>query len=179
MKEDEKFISGEKIYDGRIITVTRDKVELRNGRVAEREVVRHNGGACILAIDDGGDAYFVEQYRYPFKKKLLELPAGKIEKGEKPECTAARELREECGLNAKNLESLGVLYPTVAYCTEIIYMYYATEFSVCGQNPDEDEFLNIVKIPFKKAVEMVKNNEIPDAKTQIAVLKAAALRGEL
>lgn len=176
MENKETKISSKVVFDGKIIKVTSDDVRLQNGKITFREVVHHNGGACILAVDSQGYAYFVKQYRYPFSECLLELPAGKLEQNEQPEATAKRELLEECGLRAKELTSLGVLYPTVAYCTEKIYMFYATEFENVSQHLDDDEFLDIVKIPFSEAVDMVKNNKIFDAKTQIAILKVALTR---
>lgn len=177
MENEEIKLNSQVVFNGRIMKVTSDDVKLQNGKITKREVVHHNGGACVLAIDAQGFAYFVKQYRYPFSECLLEIPAGKLEEGEQPGVTAKRELIEECGLSAKKVKSLGVLFPTVAYCTEKIYIYYADEFETVAQHLDEDEFLDIVKIPFDKAVEMVKENLIPDAKTQIAILKAALLRG--
>ncbi|MEG1791863.1 MAG: NUDIX hydrolase [Clostridia bacterium] len=177
MSNFEKTISTEEIYNGKIIVLSRDKVKLQNGKTALREVVHHNGGACVLALDDDDNVFLVKQFRYPFNVELLELPAGKLEKGENPEHTAIRELEEECGLKATEIKSLGVLYPTVAYCTEIIYMYFATKFEPSKQNLDEDEFVDIVKLPLTEAIKMVINNEIPDAKTQVAILKVAVLKG--
>lgn len=170
----EKKISSEAVYRGKIIDVNKDTVVLENGKQTLREVVVHHGGACVLAIDNGV-AYFVRQYRYPFQAALLELPAGKLEKCEDPAVAARRELIEECGLEADKLEFLGVMYPTVAYCTEKIYMYLATSFKTVAQKLDEDEFLDVEKIPFDAAVQMVLKGEIPDAKTQIAILKANEL----
>lgn len=172
MHLEEKTISIEKIYDGKIIEVTREKVLLENESEAYREVVHHSGGVCILPINDKGEVLFVKQFRYPFKEVLLEIPAGKREIDEDPKECGIRELKEEVGAESKNITYLGKLYPTVAYDTEIIYMYMAQDLSFSEQNLDEDEFLDVVKIPLSKAYEMVLNDEIPDAKTQIAILKA-------
>lgn len=172
MHLEEKTISVDKIYDGRIIEVTRERVLLENDSEAYREVVYHTGGVCILPINDKGEVLFVKQYRYPFKEVLLEIPAGKREKGEDPKECGIRELREEAGAVSDNITYLGKLYPTVAYDTEIIYMYMAQDLSFGEQDLDDDEFLDVVKIPLDKAYEMVINDEIPDAKTQIAILKA-------
>ncbi|MBQ1234659.1 MAG: NUDIX domain-containing protein, partial [Oscillospiraceae bacterium] len=119
----------------------------------------------------------VEGFRYSLDKVLLELPAGKLEKGEDPASCAKRELQEEIGLTAKEMISLGEVYPTVGYCDEIIRMYAAFDFEeeVRPQNLDEDEFLEIVKMPFETVYQMVLSGEIKDAKTQIGILKAAAL----
>ncbi len=172
MHLEEKTISVEQIYNGKIIDVTRERVLLENKSEAYREVVHHSGGVCILPINDKGEVLFVRQFRYPFKEVLLEIPAGKRENGEDPKECGLRELKEEIGAEAENITYLGKLYPTVAYDTEVIYMYMAQDLSFGEQKLDEDEFLDIVKIPLDKAYKMVLNDEIPDAKTQIAILKA-------
>ena len=172
MHLEEKTISVEQIYNGKIIDVTRERVLLENKSEAYREVVHHSGGVCILPINDKGEVLFVRQFRYPFKEVLLEIPAGKRENGEDPKECGLRELKEEVGAVSKDITFLGKLYPTVAYDTEVIYMYLAQDLSFGEQKLDEDEFLDIVKIPFDKAYKMVLNDEIPDAKTQIAILKA-------
>ncbi len=172
MHLEEKTISVEKIYNGKIIDVTREKVMLENKSEAYREVVHHSGGVCILPINSNNEVLFVKQYRYPFKEVLLEIPAGKREEGEDPKECGIRELKEEVGAESKNITCLGKLYPTVAYDTEVIFMYMAQDLSFGEQDLDEDEFLDIVKIPLEKAYKMVINDEIPDAKTQIAILKA-------
>lgn len=180
MHLEEKTISVDKIYDGKIIDVTREKVLLENESEAYREVVHHSGGVCILPINSKGEVLFVRQFRYPFKEVLLEIPAGKREQGEDPKECGIRELREEVGATSDNITFLGKLYPTVAYDTEVIYMYMARSLSFGEQNLDDDEFLDVVKIPLDKAYEMVLNDDIPDAKTQIAILKAwAALKNNL
>lgn len=172
MHLEEKTISVKKIYDGKIINVTREKILLENKSEAYREVVHHSGGVCILPINSKGEVLFVKQYRYPFKDVLLEIPAGKREDGEDPKDCGIRELKEEVGAEAESVIYLGKLYPTVAYDTEVIYMYMAQKLSFGEQKLDEDEFLDIVKIPLEKAYKMVLDDEIPDAKTQIAILKA-------
>lgn len=172
MHLDEKTISVEEIYNGKIIRVTKEKVELENGKTSFREMVYHSGGVCVLPIDEAGNIYFVKQFRYPYKIVLLEIPAGKREEGEDLLTCGVRELKEEIGANAEKIVSLGKLYPTVAYDTEIIYMYLATGLSFGDTDLDEGEFIDVVKMPFEKAYEMVLNDEIPDAKTQIAILKA-------
>lgn len=172
MHLEEKTISVEQIYNGKIIDVTRERVLLENKSEAYREVIHHSGGVCILPINDKGEVLFVRQFRYPFKEVLLEIPAGKRENGEDPKECGLRELKEEIGAVSKDITFLGKLYPTVAYDTEVIYMYMAQDLSFGEQKLDEDEFLDIVKIPLDKAYKMVLNDEIPDAKTQIAILKA-------
>lgn len=172
MHLDEVTLSVEEVYSGKIIKVTKEVAQLENGEKAIRELVHHSGGVCVLPVDNDNNVYFVKQFRYPYKTVLLELPAGKREEGEEPLVCGTRELREEIGATAGNIKSLGKLYPTVAYDTEVIYMFLATELSFGDNDLDDDEFIDVVKIPFDRAYEMVLNDEIPDAKTQIAILKA-------
>ena len=113
----------------------------------------------------------VRQYRYPIGEYLLEIPAGKIDKGENPEQCAVRELVEETGFRAQKLTSLGVMYPAAAYTTEAVHIYYGEQLTVDKQHLDEDEFLTVEHIEFEKALQMVMAGEIRDAKTQIAILK--------
>ncbi len=168
----EKTLNVETIYSGKILEVTRDTVELENGETAIREVIHHSGGVCVVPVTDKGEVLMVRQFRYPFREALLEIPAGKREKGEDPLGCGIRELKEECGATAKEFVPLGKLYPTVAYDTEVIYMYLAKGLSFGEQSLDEDEFLDIVRMPLEKAVEMVMSDMIPDSKTQLALLKA-------
>lgn len=167
----EKPLSGEYKYRGRIINLRVDKAELPNGTEAMREVVEHPGGVCVAALTDDGCLLFVRQFRYPYQKVLLELPAGKLDPGEDPLPAGQRELREETGAVASQYESLGELYPSPGYCGEIIYLYAATGLTFGEMSPDEDEFLEVEKIPLDEAARMVLDGEIPDAKTQAAVLK--------
>ena len=172
----EKTLNSDTRFEGRVFTVTVDKVELENGRTSTREVVHHHGGACIAALTENDEIYLVRQFRYAFGQELWELPAGKLEKGEDPFEAARRELGEECGLTAQHFVDLGPVYPTVGYCTEIIYCWAATGLSPCGMHLDEDEFLTPEKVPFDRAVEMVLSGEIRDGKTVAALLKIKALR---
>ncbi len=168
----EKTSESELIFEGRILTLKKDTVILENGAIATREVVEHDGGVTVVPVTDDGDIILVSQYRYPYKSELLETPAGKLNKGEDPFECGKRELKEETGAVANRYIDLGTMYPSPGYCSETIYMYLATGLSFEEQKLDEDEFLSVVKLPFKKAVDMVLNGEISDAKTQIAILKA-------
>lgn len=171
----EKQLSSKIIHDGKIIKLSVDTVELENGRTATREVVHHNGGVCVVPVTDDNEVIFVKQFRYPYKDVLLEIPAGKIDKNEFHEECGKRELLEETGTIAKQFDYLGVMYPTTGYVTEKIYMYLARGLSYSVQKLDDDEFLDVVKIPLEKAIEMIMNDEIHDAKTQIAILKTARI----
>lgn len=180
MELTEKTLNEEYIYKGRIIKVRRDEVELPNGHKSMREVVEHSGGVCVLPLTDRDEVIFVRQFRYPYKEVILEIPAGKRDHGEESpiEC-GKRELAEETGAKADKYTSLGELYPSPGYCGEVIYMFLATGLTFGDTNPDEDEFLNVEKIPFDKALDMVLSDEIKDSKTQCALMKAAILLGKL
>ncbi|MBO5232077.1 MAG: NUDIX hydrolase [Clostridia bacterium] len=175
MNLEEKQISAEYKFKGKIINLRVDEALLPNGATATREVVEHNGGICVVPLTEKGEILMVEQYRYPYSEVVLEIPAGKRDGDEEPLEGGKRELKEETGAIAENYTFLGELYPTPGYCGEIIYMYLATGLSYGETNPDEDEFLNIKRIPLEKAVEMIMNGEIKDAKTQTAILKTERL----
>lgn len=172
MKLSEKTLSSETVYDGRIIRVRRDIIELPDGKTAVREVVDHNGGAGVAALDDDGALLLVRQLRYPLGEETLEVPAGKLEKGEDPACAIVRELREETGCTADRIEYLGVNYPTPGYCAEKLYLYLATGLHAGAQQLDEDEYLNVERVPFAEVVRRIYANEIRDSKTVAAVLLA-------
>ena len=173
----EKKLSSEKIFDGRILHIRRDTVELPDGAQATREVVDHPGGVCVLALDDEGRVLLVRQFRYPYEKVLTEIPAGKLEYGEDPEKAALRELREETGAVPGKFRSLGELYPSPGYCGEIIRLYLAQELTFGETALDEDEFLDVERMPFGELTELVLQGEIRDAKTIAAVLKTKLLLG--
>ena len=173
----EKKISSEEIFNGRILHVRRDTVWLPNGGEAFREVVDHPGGVCILALDSQNRALLVSQFRYPYEEVLRELPAGKLEYGEDPREAAIRELKEETGAVAGEFRSLGELYPSPGYCGEIIRMYLARDLTFGETHLDEDEFLDLERIPFDRLTEQVLSGEIRDAKTIAAVLKGKLLLG--
>ena len=178
MSHSETQLESRTVFEGRVITVTFDKVRLENGAEGTREVVHHHGGACIAALTDRDEIYLVRQYRYALGQELWELPAGKLEKGEDPFEAAKRELGEECGLTADHYTPLGEFYPTVGYDTEVIYMWAATGLHKTQMHLDDDEFLTPDRIPLAKAYEMVMRNEIKDGKTIAGVLKLKALVDE-
>ena len=147
----EKTLSSETLFEGRVITLTKDTALLENGKTATREVVHHHGGACILPYFADGSICMVRQFRYAMQQQLWELPAGKLEKGEDPFEAAKRELEEECGLTADNYISLGEFYPTVGYDTEVIYTWVATGLHETKMHLDADEFLTPDRVPLEKA----------------------------
>ena len=176
MNLEEKTLTQEYRFRGRIINLRTDTAELPNGTVAGREVVEHPGGVCVAPLTDTGELLFVRQYRYPYQEVLLELPAGKRDRnGEDPLECGRRELLEETGATAIRYRSLGQVYPSPGYCDEVIHLYLAEGLSFGEAQQDEDEFVEVERIPLDRAVAMVMNGEITDAKTQIAVLKIAQL----
>ena len=157
----EKKLSREEIFKGHVVHLVVDRVELENGHETSREVVEHPGGVCVAALTEKNELLFVRQFRYPYGEVVLELPAGKLEKGSTPLENGKRELKEETG--------------ATGYTSEIIHLYFCRVGNFGEMEPDDDEFLEVERIPLEKAVEMVLNNEIPDSKTQTAVLKTAML----
>lgn len=173
----EKTTASETLYKGSVIELTVDKVLLPNGKEAKREVVKHRGGVGVIAEDDNGNILFVKQFRYPYKEVVLEIPAGKRDSvDEDPLECGKRELREETGAVAKEMIPLGKLYPSPGYCGEIIWLFAAKGLEFSENDLDEDEFLNLERISLEKAVKMVLDGEISDAKTQIAILKYQMLK---
>ena len=176
MRHFEETNREEVLFEGRIIRVHVDDVTLENGQPAKREVVDHPGGVSVACLTDQNELIFVRQFRYPYKEELLELPAGKLERGEDPFEAMKREQLEETGTTGKNYISLGNLYPTPGYCGEIIRLWACrVDKETSELSLDPDEFLQTLRIPLDKAVEMVLHNEIPDSKTQVGILKTAAL----
>ena len=145
----EKTLSSEVLFEGRVVTLTKDVALLENGETSIREVVHHHGGACILPVDADGNITLVRQFRYAFGEEIWELPAGKLEAGEDPFEAAKRELSEECGLTADNYISLGEFYPTVGYDTEVIYTWVATGLHETKMHLDADEFLTPDRVPLE------------------------------
>lgn len=177
MHLEENQVSSELKYDGKIVKLYCDMAELENGSIVKREVVKHPGGVCVVALCDDNSVLFVRQFRYPYGRVLLEVPAGKLEYGEDHRTCGLRELKEETGCTCDSFEYLGNILPTPAYNTEVIHIYLARGLHSGEQNLDSDEFLEVEKIPLDKAVEMIMNNEIADAKTQIAILKTKMFLG--
>lgn len=173
----EKKINSTEIFDGYILKVVKDEVSLGEGKKAFREVVRHKGAAAVIAVDEEKNAFFVEQFRYPVDMPLFEAPAGKLDPGEEPIVCAKRELLEECGITAENWTYLGPMLSSPGFCDEVIHLFLAENLSESAPDPDEDEFLDIIKLPLSEVLEKIRKGTIPDAKTQILVLRACDMFG--
>ena len=165
----ERTLESRSIFEGKIVTLLVDQAELPDGKRASREVVLHPGGVAVLPLDE------VQQYRYPFHQVILELPAGKLDAGEPHETAARRELSEETGLEAEELTYLGCLLASPGFCNERLHLYLARGLSRAESHPDDDEFLNMVTMPFDQLLEQVMDGTIEDAKTVAGVLKTKVL----
>lgn len=170
----EETLSDTQIYDGVVVDLHRAQVRLPNGHHSVREVIRHVGAVCVIPVTEDGEVLIERQFRYPHDRVILEIPAGKLNsKTEDRLAAAKREFWEETGYTAERYTFLGELYTTPAFVDEVIWMYLAEGLHSSGdQHLDADEFLTVEKIPLDTLCEMVMRGEIPDAKTQIAVLKA-------
>ena len=172
----EKTIDTKEIYKGRVISLSVDTVITPGGNEATRELVHHPGGVAVVAIDNDDMIYLVRQYRIPYDEILLEIPAGKLDsKEENPKDAAARELSEETGLVAKEIKHIGDFYPSVGFLDENLRLFVATGLSEGQTHPDEDEYLDVVKMPFDEAVKLVIDGTIKDGKTIAGILKANIL----
>lgn len=173
---EEKTLSSELIFDGKVVHLYYDKIALPNGKESTREYMKHVGAVCVVPVTDEGEIVCVRQYRYAIGRMMLEIPAGKLDYAEEvPEEAVLRELREETGAICKDLTFIGIYYGSPALINERIYMYLARGLEFGETDPDDDEFLQIEKIPVDELVKRICNGEIEDGKTQAAVLKAALL----
>lgn len=175
MNFSEKKLSGKTVYDGKILKLDVDEVELSDGRKAKRECVRHHGGAAVLCVEEGS-VLLVKQFRYLYGKEIYEIPAGKLEKGEDPAVAAARELEEETGYKAERLTPFLTIYPTPGYTDEIISVYLADNCKKSKQKLDEGEFLSVQLIKLDEVVKMIERGEICDGKTVAAVYKYLSVK---
>lgn len=179
-KLEEKYVSREDIFDGKILHLVKDTVALPDGNTAYREFCLHLGGVCVLPLLDDGRVIVERQYRYAHGRVFLEIPAGKLNfAGEDPLEAGKRELREETGASAERYTFLGEIATTPALINEKIYVYLAEGLTFGECELDEGEFLEVEKVPFRELYELVMRGEIKDAKTQIAILKTAAIRSGL
>ena len=177
MTFEEKTLATERLFEGKIINVRRDRVTVMEGE-SFREIVEHNGGAVIAAVKPNGNMIMVRQFRKPAERVMLEVPAGKIDPGEDPADTAVRELKEETGYTAGKIRKLTQMYPSVGYSEEILHIYLCTDLEAGETNPDENEAIDIEEYPVDTLVQMVMNGEIQDGKSQVAILMVKTLFAE-
>ncbi|MBQ7339556.1 MAG: NUDIX hydrolase [Clostridia bacterium] len=169
MDFEEKTLESQRIYEGKILSLKKDKVLLPNGETSYREIVEHNGGSTVIAEKDG-KILLVSQFRYAYKEQIWEIPAGKIDKGETPDKTAIRELEEECGYRAGSVKLLFEVYPTPGYTSEKIYIYKASDLVKTQTHFDDDENLTSKWFTKEELADMISKGVIKDGKTLIALL---------
>lgn len=167
-----ELIRSEPLFKGRAFAIRRDFVKTPDGRATKFDIVEHGGSVIIIPVDENGNLLFVRQYRHAAGKDLLELPAGTRDGDEPYEACAAREIREETGFAAGKLERVGEFYLAPGYSTEFMAVFLASELSHSPLDADEDEFLQVEKIPLKQAFEMAERGQVPDAKSLAALLLA-------
>jgi ADP-ribose pyrophosphatase len=169
---EEKKISSEKVFEGKIIKLFFDKVMLPNNKMATREKVWHPGAVAVVPLTSENEIILIKQYRYPVEEVLIEIPAGKLDKDESPIDCAKRELQEEVGAVGGNLVHLSSFHTTPGFSNEFLHLYLAFNFEKKENNPDEDEFLQILSVPIKECIDWVFEGKIKDAKSIIGVLMA-------
>ena len=173
--QEELTISSERLYEGRILNVRKDTVRMPNGREATREVVEHSHAVCIVPVDDDGNVLFVRQYRKPTEQSILEVPAGGVEEGELSEDTVLRELQEEVGYTADRLQHLASFWVAPGWATEYMHAYLATGLQPSKLVGDDDENIEVVRIPLEQAVSMIQTGELNDGKSIASLLLALPL----
>jgi len=166
-------VSSKRIYDGHIVNLRVDEVKLENGKTAKREIVEHRGATAIVPILEDGRVVLVRQYRYAAATELLEIPAGTLEPDEAPENCARRELEEETGFKCREIKKMMEIFLAPGYSTEKIHIYLATGLSEAKMRLEEDERINVEKVPISTALEMVSSGKIQDAKTISGLYVAA------
>ncbi len=168
---EEKTIKTEQIFTGKIISLQVDDVELPNGKTAKRELIKHPGAVAIIPVTTENKIVMVEQFRKALERNIVEIPAGKLEKGEQPRASALRELEEETGYECETLELVTSFYTSPGFADEIVHVYEARGLTK-KENPaaqDEDEFINLIELTLDEALEYVAEQKIYDAKTIFAV----------
>lgn len=170
----EKQLSYEYFFEGKIMKARLDQVVLPDGKKAQREVCEHVGGVGVLPIDRDGNVILVRQFRYPYDTELLEIPAGKLDHGEAENASdcGARELKEETGCTAGRLVPLGAQYPSPGFLTEVVHLFAALDLTEGEMQPDEGEFVEVVRLPIAEVERMIAADEIRDAKTIVAMYRA-------
>lgn len=173
----ERTLRTRRIYEGRILSLRDDVVELADGRTSQREIVEHAPAVALVAIDDRDNAILVRQYRKAVEAELLEVPAGSLSKGETPEQAAQRELEEETGFHAGKLKRLGGFYSAPGFCTEYLHVFLCTDLRRVGARPDEDEVISAVPIPLARLPDLIRRGDIRDAKSIAGLLMYLHLYG--
>ena len=168
----EKFLESKVVYDGNLLTVYCDKVQLPNGKEAKREFILHPGAVAVVPVTPAGNIVLVRQYRYAVGKVMLEIPAGKLDKGEHPDDCVRRELEEETGYVAHTIKRLSSIYTTPGFTNEVIHLYIADNLTLAKQHPDEDEFLDVEEYTKEQIRIMINDGTINDAKSMLALLLA-------
>ena len=175
----EQQLTSRTVFQGKLLHVVSDSVRLPNGKESTREYIRHPGASMIIALADEKTIVLERQYRYPLNRHFVELPAGKIDPGEDPLHTAKRELREECGYEARKWRHLTTLHPCIAYANERIELYLARDLTMVGRQLDDGEFLEVLHVPVAEALVWVRDGRITEAKAVTGLLWAEKiLRGE-
>lgn len=172
----ESLVKKRSIYKGNAVTFRVDEVRLPNGKLATREFIDHPGAVGVVPLLEDGRVVLVRQYRHPVREITLELPAGKLNKGENALSCVRRELQEETGYTAQKISRLIDYWPTPAFASEVLHLFLAEGLVAGPVNPDEDEFLEVVDMPFEKALSLAKSGRIRDSKTVIGLLACAAWR---
>nr|PZN51719.1 MAG: ADP-ribose pyrophosphatase [Chloroflexota bacterium] len=173
----EKIVRSEEIYHGRVVNLVVHEVELPDGKHSKRELVRHPGAVAVVALDDQQQVLLVRQYRIAADQILHEIPAGTLDPDEGPEACAVRELQEETGYKPGRIEHIGGLYVAPGYTTEFIHLYLATDLQESRLDMDDDEFLEVKRVPLAEALNMIERNEIIDGKSIAALLLVARRMG--
>ncbi|HEV8353927.1 MAG TPA: NUDIX hydrolase [bacterium] len=168
----ERTIRSTRVYDGRLVALRVDEVELPSGKTAVREIVEHRGAVAIIPLLPSGDVVLVRQYRAPAGRRLLEIPAGTIEPGEPVAACASRELAEEVGLRAERWQPLGAILPSPGFLTEVVHLFLAEDLSPHPVDAEEEE-MEVVAVPLDEAVDLVTRGEICDAKSVAGILLAS------
>ena len=172
MNISEKTLKSERIYEGKVLNLRVDTVELPDQKYSKREIVEHSGAVGVIGVNDEGKVILVKQYRKAVDDFLIEIPAGKMEPKEDPLECAKREFKEETGYTARDLHLLSEFYTSPGFSNEKIYLYEAVNLSKGSAEPDEDEYIEILEIPFDTAIKKISTGEIQDSKTIIAILMA-------
>ena len=175
----EATVASQRVYEGRLINLHVDTVRLENGRLTKREIVEHPGAVAVVALDEDANVILVRQFRKPTEKKLLEIPAGTLEAGEEPIACARRELKEETGYRAERMEPIGGFFSSPGFCTEYIHVYLATGLKKGHSALEDDEAIEIIKIPSSDIPSMVSQGKICDGKSIVGLLSVLLFRPDL